>query len=117
MERCAMCNGEFTKDGIGTGYGERGGKKYCYKCCAELEKRDLLGLIDGESYCLYLTNNEVTNWCGTLRIKPHHIRDGHHNIAGVRTDVWFSFGGKEFHGVQYGYDSEICHIKAIKTRR
>ena len=66
---------------------------------------------------LYLSNGEVMNWPGTLRF-PAHVRKGRHNIAGSRYDVWFAGpDGFQWHGVQYGDNTQICHCKRTKQVR
>jgi hypothetical protein len=63
---------------------------------------------------LYYTGDEVINWPGTLRIPVDYSSAGRHNIAGTRTDVWFRFGGAEWHGVTYGEMTQIVHCKRKK---
>ena len=119
---CSKCGAECKPDGIGTGYGvNQAGERICYKCCGEMDKEKLRNAKPGEKLHLYLTVNEsgdsyLSNWPGTLKIRVLPWR-GRHNMAGVRFDVWFSFGKKEFHGVQYGRDTQICHIKCLKQGR
>lgn len=116
METCARCNKEIVKpaNSCGTGYGEFDGKKYCYPCCGEVEKQKLMNISGNEKYILYLSGDEVINWCGTLRIRPRRVKTGLHNIARTRTDVWFTVDGKRFHGTQYGDFSELLYIKSVK---
>ena len=119
---CSRCGKECISDGFGTGYGELNGKKYCYACCGELDSDTLAKLKPGEKVYLYLAEGkeylpEVINWPGTLRIKCCARKNGNHNIAGIRRDVWFKHRGKNFHGVQYGNSSEICHVQVVKTIR
>jgi hypothetical protein len=58
--------------------------------------------------------HELTNWPGSLSIQVRRIKTGHHNIAGKRYDVWFTFEGHEWHGVQYGDNTQICHCRKLK---
>lgn len=90
-------------------------KAICYSCCAENDTRDM---IDTGRAVLYLTEGPtdqffVSNWPGSLKIEPYRVRKGAHNIAGTRYDVWFSFDGKPWHGVNIG-DNQILRCKRIK---
>lgn len=114
--RCAICGKPFVSDGFGTGYGiTLNGEKHCYECCGKEDKEQLLNLKPKEKMCLYLSKGKITNWPGTLKIEPTKIREGRHNLAGVRQDVWFTLEGNKYHGVQYGYDTEICHVQKVKA--
>ena len=96
-------------------YGMNGkGEKFCYDCCGVLEKRQLLELRPKETLVFYLSEHEVTNWCGTMHIKCT-VKEDRHNIAKVRRDCWFKLGGNCYHGVQYGNSSELCYIKRVKN--
>jgi len=113
---CKSCGYAIPKSNeVGTGYAiNESGDIVCYACCAKSEKQFMIenGKID-----LYLNKYtfDVTNWPGTLRFSVERYTTGKHNIAKVRTDVWFDFEGYVWHGIQYGNDSEICHCK--KTKR
>jgi hypothetical protein len=59
----------------------------------------------------------VTDWPGRLVIKlpdGYYPRKGRHNIAGTRRDVWFTFEGRTWHGVQYGEDTQLLHCRRLK---
>lgn len=124
---CSMCGKECVPDGIGTGYGSNAkGEKFCYDCCGELDRQELASLDYGEGMSLYLTHgNEergedknawyAKNWPGTISIRVGTPRKGRHNLAGTRYDVWFDFRGKSYHGVNYGEDSQILHVKRVKA--
>lgn len=58
-------------------------------------------------------DGKLTNWPGSLEI-PCRVKRGRHNMAGTRYDVWFRLHGKEWHGVQYGDNTQICHCKRLK---
>lgn len=114
---------------VGTGYGQDAdGKRYCYACCATRDREQMVR--DGKA-TLYLSRDEtgpavgnmgprysykVTNWPGSLVFKVGGaIRHGKHNIARTRSDVWFTGpDGKEWHGVQYGDNTQLCHCRRIK---
>ena len=106
-------HGEHT-----TGYGtDEKGYRYCWECCA---KRDQQQMKDDGRITLYLTNPDsgqsvLTNWPGSLAIYPYRLSKGRHNIARVRYDVWFSFEGTQWHGVQYGDNTQLCHCKRVKS--
>jgi hypothetical protein len=102
----------------GTGYGADGnGNLICYSCCADIDREDMRRT--GKA-TLYLTAGadgtaDVTNWPGTLRFRTGPVRRGRHNMAGTRYDVWFTGpDGKEWHGVQYGENTQIVHCKRVK---
>ena len=112
---CCQCGlyKELQKDG-GTGYGiDPQGFKICYACIGANDERYLANAKPGEKFTFYLSGNEVTNWPGTFRRRAH-VRKGRHNIAGARYDAYFSVAGKQFHGVTYGNNTQICHVKALK---
>lgn len=103
----------------GTGYGILpGGKKVCYECCAVRDKAEM---IETGKAVLYLAGSmeagyRVTNWPGTLSILVKFHKRGRHNIAEIRNDVWFVGPDKSWWwGVQYGYNTQICHCRRIKN--
>ena len=111
---------------ITTGYGvDRDGKKYCYACCAE---RDVASMKEHGDATMYLTKEDnphapghkrhvITNWPGSLRFVPWHVRVGHHNIARTRYDAWFTGpDGFVWHAVQYGDNTQIAHCKRTKQQ-
>jgi hypothetical protein len=114
---CEGCNIEKTNHKTHvTGYGEVYGQKFCYACCGEMDKRDI---ETADKFTLYLVKKNgkqfVSNWPGTLSYPVHHSSKGKHNIAVVRYDVWFTDHlGRNWHGVQYGDWTQICHCKRIK---
>ena len=119
---CADCGEEkvhVNPNGCGgTGYGVGpNGEKVCYTCCG---KRDSAEMTAQGRAVLYLTVREgkpvVTNWPGTLTLPVRAFRKGRHNIAGVREDVWFTGpDGREWHGVCYGRNTQLCHCKRLKA--
>ncbi len=116
----------------GTGYAGSEYHKVCYDCCAIEDKEYMLK--EGK-ITLYLTGGighdkdgrkmvsatwfgetHVSNWPGILKFTVEHIRLGYHNFARYRYDVWFKGpDGFEWHGVQYGDNTQICHCKRTKT--
>ena len=117
---CAECGKEIQRDGVMCGYGRTvDGKILCYDCCAKHTEKEFDSLPQGEKTYLYLVSKNgdlyVTDWTGRFSIPVYRHRKGRHNIAGTRTDVWFSRYGKKYHGVNYGEFSQICHIKQVKA--
>ena len=114
MTTCSMCGEECS-----AGYGKnKAGEIKCYACCAV---SDLAYMDEHGEIWLYLTKDEtgpkVTNWPGSLSF-PCYVRKGRHNIAGTRYDVWFTDRqGSEWHGVQYGENTQICRCRKIKGRK
>ena len=115
MEQLLDCGHKASEHSdFTTGYGvDAEGKKHCYECCA---KQDKEWMIENGRITLYLSDDEVTNWPGSLRFKVGYKKEGHHNMAGKRYDVWFTGpNGKNWHGVQYGDNIQLCHCKRIKS--
>jgi hypothetical protein len=128
---CADCKAHkplnTSGHGCGTGYaraGQNDDTMICYECAGAREVRDLLATGKG---CLYLSSgigqtgrtfHKLANWPGTLEISlSMSPRKGRHNMAGTRYDVWFSWQGRDWHGVQYGDNTQICHVRALKGGR
>lgn len=120
---CSQCGKTKAKDATscGTGYGTNAkGDKICYQCIGENDTRDFEGAQVGQKFTMYLTKNsvtgenEVTNWPGSFRAQVQRLHTGKHNIAGKRYDAYFKVRGNQFHGVTYGDNTQICHVKRIK---
>ena len=106
---------EKTKP-IDTGYAQTvQGERVCFECAA---LDDLRVMRETGKHDLYLTKNngqyEISNWPGTLRFGPVNVSKGHHNIAGTRLDVWFSFNGHVWHGINLGEWNQVCRVKQTK---
>lgn len=130
---CADCGLPIKRpaNSCSTGYGmiAETQEVVCYDCCGKRDLADLQRAKPGDKFTFYLTSDPddereglmaVTNWPGTFK-RYVFPRIGRHNWAGVRRDVWFSVckpdGSRNyFHGVQYGDDSEICHITCLKHK-
>jgi len=101
-----------------TGYGiTPDGGKHCWDCCAKYDRQRM---IDTGKIILYLTRKGnidiATNWPGTLSFNVSVPSVGRHNLAHVRYDVWFRGpDNKQWHGVQYGYNTQILHCKRRST--
>lgn len=115
---CSVCKEtKIHEEEHTTGYGlDKDNNKICFACCGikDAEEMDKTGKAT-----LYLTKGSdsiwyVSNWPGTLKIRVQYQRKGHHNIAGNRYDVWFTFNDSTWHGVQYGEMTQICHCRRTK---
>lgn len=118
---CAKCGNDIKRrdesfGGVGYAVNDKE-EKICYACCAEADKEFMK---EHGKNTLYLVKNdekwEITNWPGTLVIRPTYVKKGHHNIARVRYDAWFKFDGYEWHGVSYGDNTQIIHCKRTKRK-
>ena len=121
--KCNLCKKEIVgKNEISTGYGEdKDGKKFCYKCCADLDKSDMIKTGKSVLYLTIINNGtsnyaKVTNWPGTLIFDHLHYKTGWHNWGLKRYDVWFAFNGFIWHGYTIGDFTQICHCKQTKER-
>jgi len=119
--KCSKCKQIIVSSGCGTGYGTNmEDEKICYTCCAEEDKEQMRKTGKIVLYLYKCSDNmptpQLTNWPGTLKIPVNHIRAGSHNIAGIRYDVWFQFEGIQWHGTQYGNNTELCHCKRLKNK-
>lgn len=123
--RCADCGQvKDVQTTGGTGYGyDADNRMVCYACCGKRDRADLISKGRGVLYLNRepkgggtLTNwpGTLTNWPGTLAI-PCGVRKGRHNMAGVRYDVWFTLAGAQWHGVQYGNNTQLCHCRRLKS--
>lgn len=110
-------------EAFSTGYGvDSKGKKSCYACCAEADKTRM---IEDGKIVLYLSHDAapqissdywVANWPGSLKFRVSYRKVSRHNMARTRDDVWFTGpDGKNWHGVQYGRNSQLCYCKRIKS--
>lgn len=57
---------------------------------------------------------KLTNWPGTLNLPINTIKVGRHNIARRRYDFWFTFESANWHGVQYGDNTQLAHCRKVK---
>lgn len=100
---CTRCKQVIppSPHGFTNGYGENDkGEKFCYPCCAELDKEHM---TTGGKIVLYLVWNnltdqnelgrsewEVTNWPGSLRFRAWvKIAKSRRAIWSRRIDAWF----------------------------
>ena len=129
---CADCGKTVVRpeNNFSTGYGTYpDGRKICFACCGERDKKDMRETGRAVLYFTQLDrplivnghkpygilNGKITNWPGTLEI-PCRYKYGRHNIARWRFDVWFTFEGQEWHGVNVG-DNQLCKCKRLKSKK
>lgn len=101
--------------GYGTGYGtDEHGRRHCYACCA---RNDRASMTATGKAVLYLADDEVTNWPGTLRFRIGGRQVGAHNIARTQTHFWF-LGPDDlwWHGVQFGSMSMLARCRRLKIQ-
>ena len=119
---CELCGAECKSNGIAAGYAITDeGMKICYDCCGKIDMEHLKNAKLGNKYYFYLCEEKegecvkyfVSNWPGTFKLRVYP-KEGRHNIAGKRMDFWFEYYGNNFHGVQYGNDSQIAHVRCVK---
>ena len=115
MASCAMCKKSLGSENFGT---RNNGEKICYSCCAENDKECMRVYGKNTLYLVKDFKNDwyIQNWPGTLKIRAGIIKVSHHNMAGKRYDTWFNFDGYQWHGVTYGDNTQICHVKKTKVK-
>lgn len=112
------CGHVAKSDGMTPGYGiAPDGTKHCFACCAERDKAQMREKGRATLYWAKSADGwHVSNWPGTLKIKPRRVSHGRHNMARMRTDVWFTFEGQHWHGVTYGEWTQILHCRRLKNQ-
>lgn len=65
--------------------------------------------------------NELSNWDGTVKINLQYLpRKSRHYVPGVgyiwRYDIWFSYAGANYWGVQYGENTTAFRCKRIRGK-
>ena len=116
----------FTSGGTGYGRDDKGAM-FCYPCGAKRTAKDMEA--DGKAYLYlakrsdaerqernYSATHKLTDWTGNFEIPIYGVRRGSYNIARTRYDVWFSWRGADWHGVQYGDNTQICHVRRLKGK-
>lgn len=121
-ETVCECGHTVITSGCSTGYGMLDGKKTCYACVEVWEKAEM-AKAETKKWTMYLMRENgrdvVCNWPSSIKlVLPYGVvRKGKHNLAGSRYDVWFSFAGANWHGVNYGENSQILHCKNLVNRK
>lgn len=112
---CADCCGEMDREGM-----IRAGRATLYlsfPCNPRLGRGASVASRLGMQFLCYSPDEVyVSNWPETLRIPVRGgvVKAGAHNFARIRYDVWFiGPDGKEWHGVQYGDNTQICHCRRV----
>jgi len=128
---CERCGKKIVpKYEFSTGYGvlrKEDGKeeKLCYECCADIDRAEIEKCKPGDRFMLYLHyekngkygDSYVCNWPNSLKFICG-VREGRHNITGVRYDVWFTDHiGRDWYGVTYGDNTQICHCRLLKPKK
>lgn len=119
--KCAQCGApipESPEGTITTGYGyermaDGTDRIICYPCCGKMDEEWMCTHVD---ICLYWDGKKITNWPGSLVIKPTTVRYTRHgltNVYGRVTYVWFTFGGHMWMGRNMG-DSQVLHCHRLK---
>ena len=111
------CGHEPTPTANTPGYGtDMQGHTFCYPCAGTRECEQMKAT--GKAF-LYLTGPEVapyvTDWPGTFKLPVLASKRGRHNVASVRTDVWFIFAGARWHGMRMGDNGTYVRCKRIKA--
>lgn len=108
---------------ITRGYSVYDDKTYCYPCSVEYVKNIMR---ETGKFTLYLAWDpqqvwaRLIDWTGLLIIPVESIpvasiKVGKHNKTGKRYDVWFTFEGEKWHGVQYGDNTQLCYVNRLKS--
>jgi hypothetical protein len=102
----------------GTGYAtDKEDNKICYDCCGINDGEELKNLPIGGKTFHYWNGTHITNWPGTLKIKPFKIKTSEHNWGLERTSIWFEYCGQYYYSYQIGHNSQVAHTKRIKEFR
>lgn len=115
---CSQCKKEIINTNkFTTGYGiDKNKHKICFDCCGKNDLNSLQTAKIGDKFIFYYDNVNVTNWPGTLKIKPYYTKNNKHNFWHCkRIDLWFNVDNNKFWGKQIGYNNQIVHIKRIKN--
>ena len=126
---CADCLEEVTYD-VPAGGGAAGycivredgiDKKVCYGCMGKRDRADMSATGRAVLYLLSSPDSivpnwpRITNWPGTLCFMAKHKKTGRHNLAGCRTDVWFTDSDGRWWGVNCG-DNQILRCRRLKGK-
>ena len=136
---CSCCKliKSVPRETVGTGYSIKNDELICYMCDANQE---LAYMKEHGMATLYLSKNialdvssesaigkaqtkhfkpdtyKVSNWPGSLTIPVQQHKEGEHNLAKRRIDVWFN-GPDNYiwHGFSLG-DNDLCYCKRTKKK-
>ncbi len=121
---CHQCGQDKTHTSdTTTGYAlDREKNKICFDCCGINDAKDLKELPIGKKKYLYLDEKTriITNWPGTFKFQTGEIKISWHKVPRApsirRYDTWFVYDGQRYHGVQYGDNTTIVHIRRLKAK-
>jgi hypothetical protein len=115
------CGHMSTPTDYTPGYGtDAEGKTHCFPCCSKNEQALLERMGRGVLYLVEKDGRrELTDWPGVFRVPVLACHIGRHNFASKRYDVWFRMPSDPFiwHGVTYGDNTQICHIRRTASKR
>jgi hypothetical protein len=112
---CSKCNKEIVEPekSCSTGYAKKpDGAIICYACCA-VEGRAYMRNSNRITLYWVEEKHEVTNWPGTLVIKPTGWRKTRHNLARNQTHVWFTVEGQDWIGRIVGDFTQVLHCRKL----
>lgn len=126
-EQCKQAKTHETTNSCSTGYARTNTTPeqiICFACCGLNDATTLASLPIGGKMCLYsvigqghsYATGKLTNWPGSFEIKGLWFSIGRHNMAGKRYDAQFQENGNWYSATQYGDNSQICHIRRIKSK-
>lgn len=109
---------ESPHSDITRGYGQDAdGKRYCYACCAERDRADMIASGKATLYLVprkEVNRFEVRNWPGSLVFLAGPIRKGRHNIARNQYTTYFTGpDGATWIARQDGDNTEVAHCRRL----
>lgn len=114
-DRCRFIKPVQTEGGTGYGYPAGSDRMHCFACCGQTDRLDM---IKTGKATLYLSKDgngwKITNWPGTLTIKPSHVRSMNHPFACKAYIAYFRFAGASWSAKNIG-DSEIAHCRRLAS--
>lgn len=138
---CSICGAECVPTSfydeektkpINTGYGvDKDGNKVCFACCGEMDKKTLRETGTLRGYLIVpskplpyqrtgvedLHGAEFTNWPGSFRVSvDSYGKRSFNNFGAPRTDFWFFWEGRRYHGVNVGDNSQCATVKVVKSK-
>jgi hypothetical protein len=88
---------------------------HCFACCGQT---DCLRMIETGKAVLCLSKEadgwKITNWPGTLTIKPSHVRKMNHPFTRQAYIAYFRFNGADWSAKNIG-DNQIARCRRLKA--
>lgn len=111
---CSVCHKHIIHESdFSTGYGaDKDGNKVCFECCGKQDAERLTNLEIGQKMLLYWNGKAITNWPGTLNIKPTYVWVN--TKTRPVTQIEFSFSGHKYKALQYGDNTQIAHVRKLQ---